>query len=380
MLYLLHIPKTGGQTLATRLASAFPPGRTSIMQADIHGAEELAALAASFDFFEGHPAGSVLAKRPAGLKVISAVRDPVEQVISHYRHILRAPALPLHKAAQALPPTAFMDRFSHVMFNFQSRCLIRAFHGASPQERIRGEELWLLRHLEAVAEQVDRLLPTERIDEFCLLWSLETGRALRGTEARINEGRSDEVDMEALRAWLRARPERFAVDSLLWQLAQRRYAEWRERLLGADRTSGEPAPATLAWSEGEAAIWLTRDWHPPARRADGVTEWWAGPGFAPEIRLRPAGRRLLRFEALTFLGVRWDRIRLLRRPDLAAMRIAGKPDPAAKVVRFEAELPADARGVELCLFSPEDTQVLPPVPLAFQVPRRGFATQNWGLA
>ena len=31
-MFYLHIPKTGGQTLARRLASAFPPGRAHLQE------------------------------------------------------------------------------------------------------------------------------------------------------------------------------------------------------------------------------------------------------------------------------------------------------------------------------------------------------------
>lgn len=95
MIFFLHIPKTGGQTLATRLASAFPPGRCSVMQADILDADALARLSADHDFFEGHLALGTLRDPPPGLRVMTVVREPVEQIISHYRHILRDARNPL---------------------------------------------------------------------------------------------------------------------------------------------------------------------------------------------------------------------------------------------------------------------------------------------
>ena len=81
MILFLHIPKTGGQTLATRVASAFPPGRCSVMQTDILDAGALAALSAGHDFFEGHLAPGALRDPPPGLRVMAAVREPVEQMI-----------------------------------------------------------------------------------------------------------------------------------------------------------------------------------------------------------------------------------------------------------------------------------------------------------
>ncbi len=34
-MFYLHVPKTGGQTLATRLASAFDPDKVHVMQAEL---------------------------------------------------------------------------------------------------------------------------------------------------------------------------------------------------------------------------------------------------------------------------------------------------------------------------------------------------------
>ena len=58
-----HIPKTGGQSLALRLASAFALGRSSYMAGDLsfpEGREKLRDLLTKKDFVEAHINGPVL--------------------------------------------------------------------------------------------------------------------------------------------------------------------------------------------------------------------------------------------------------------------------------------------------------------------------------
>ena len=163
-----------------------------------------------------------------------------------------------------------------------------------PADHARGLEFWMLRHLEESLSRLHWVVPCEKLDEFCLLWALESGRRLAQQELRVNASGPDDVDVAALRRWLRDRPERFAVDSLLWSAARRRYETWREALVGLDRETGEPAPGALAWGGPDgAAVWLLRNWHPPVARG-GWQEWSAGPGTFSTIKLRRRGRAALR--------------------------------------------------------------------------------------
>lgn len=377
--FLLHVPKTGGQTLAHRLALGFAPERCSLLRADLRTPAQLAELAAQHEFFEAHPAAGVLASSPPGLRVMAAVRDPVEQIISRYRHILREPRLHLHPPAMALSPTAFLERFAHFMFDFQARTLVAASRAPLPSDRIGGEVWWLLRHLEPAVAGLCWLLPSEAIDEFCTLWALAERRPVGPPELRVNAGPADHVDAAALRGWLRARAERFAVDAVLWEQARLRHAEWRGAVLAATIATGDPPPGTLAWTDDDAAIWLTRDWHRPARRADGIFEWWSGPGFFPRVRLRRGGRARLHFEGAAFLGVRWDKLRLFRAADLRELPLQRSFEEGTHIARYTASIGELGPEEELVLYGLEDITVLPAVPLALETPRRGWATQHWRL-
>jgi hypothetical protein len=361
MIYFLHIPKTAGQSLATRVASAFPPGRSKILVPVVATRDELRDLAARHEMVGAHTAMGVLADRPPGMELMAAVRNPVEQIVSHYRHIRRDPLNPLHAESVALPPRAFIERFAGYLFNFQARTLVTTFRVPTPQEQIAGEEAWLLRQLADVASGIRWLLPTERADEFCVLWSLEAGRPLGQPDATLNQVADDNVDAPALRAWLLQRPERFAVDSLLWTMAQRRYADWRDVRLSRDPATGDAAAGMRAWE------------------ADGGIDWWAGPGLFPRVRVRRGPHRALRFDAVVFLGVHWSRVLLLREADMEGIPLRGELDRGLNTVRFEADLERLEADETLVLHTQEDVSVVPPVPLALTVPRRGFAARNWRL-
>lgn len=59
-MFYLHIPKTGGQTLARRLASAFPPGRAHLQEGQFTYPADCAALGeclSAHDFVEAHLTG-----------------------------------------------------------------------------------------------------------------------------------------------------------------------------------------------------------------------------------------------------------------------------------------------------------------------------------
>lgn len=380
MIFLLHIPKTGGQTVSARIASAFPPDRCNIMVPRIEGAADLAEQMARYDFLAGHPAGRVLEQPPRGLEVMALVRDPVEHIVSQYRHIRRDSHNRLHAAAAALPPRAFIERFAAHMFNFQARAFVRASYSPTAADWIAGNEMWVLRNLENAAAQIRWLVPTEQSDEFCALWALESGRPLGQPRIRLNAVGADGVDAPALRDWLRGKPERFALDSILWMIARRHYTEWRDELLTRDRTTGAAADGARAWSSDEAAVWLVRDWHRPEPVEDGTMVWWAGPEMSSRIRIRRSGRHLLRFQGFVFLGVHWNKIRLFRGIDMMELGLRCTLDPETHRVAFEAEIGHLGEDETLVLHASEDATAVPPVALALDMPRRGFATRDWCLA
>lgn len=78
-MFYLHIPKTGGQTLARRLASAFPPGRAHLQEGQFTYPADCTALdqcLATHDFVEAHVTGQLLERRKVA-DLLVTVREPV---------------------------------------------------------------------------------------------------------------------------------------------------------------------------------------------------------------------------------------------------------------------------------------------------------------
>lgn len=108
--------------------------------------------------------------------------------------------------------------------------------------------------------------------------------------------------------------------------------------------------------------------------------WWAGPGISSRIRVLRGGRRLLRFQGFVFLGVHWNKIRLFRGDNMTELALRCTLDPETHRVAFEAEIGHFGEDETFVLHASEDATAVPPVALALDMPRRGFATRDWCFA
>ena len=121
-MFYLHIPKTGGQTLATRLASAYRPDKCCFLARDLNyprDIEELDKLSATKDFIEAHVGGEMLRNRN-NLDILVTVREPISQLISNYRHIRREPTSLWYRPATELSAELFFDNFGDFFANHQN--------------------------------------------------------------------------------------------------------------------------------------------------------------------------------------------------------------------------------------------------------------------
>jgi hypothetical protein len=386
MIFLLHIPKTGGQTLATRLAAAYPPGRAYIMRDNIEDGQTLIDRCRSYDFVEAHVGHASLSTKPDDIDVISVVRDPVEQILSHYRHIRRGPDMALHRIANAMAPTDFLLRFASFFCDFQARALVRAHVLAKPEALWRGEQRWLMRHIYALSDRIRWIAPTERMDEFCLLWTIETGLPVPQTGASVNVAPQDGIELDRLRQWLRDRAELFAADLALWNHAKARYRDYARGLIAERTAAGATANnATCAWLDEGSGIWLTEGWHPRSERDDGVAEWWsgAGPTAFSEIRVvRRRDERTLGFEIPALTGVHPSAIRFFAATPNGLSRIAHTAETADEqtgLLRVAVPLRGLEADARLVLFAPENNVYLKGMHHAVGRERRTVATQNWRL-
>jgi len=302
-LFYLHIPKTGGQTLATRIASAFPIGRSSIMGPDLtypDGIESLKLLFDAHDFVERHVNGPVL-RDLKYVDVLMTVRDPVKQITSNYLHILREPASPLHRPAKLLTPQAFFSQFGDLLANRQARYFISAFRNLYPDiERL---VTWTTVMLDCLS-RVRWYVPTEAIDEFCMLWQLEMNRKMLLPDVKVNIAELSSTQRGELDAMVAGMPELYSIDLLLWQIARQRYDSYKRQVLATCINNPYPDNWGHAWSDGDYGIWLGRGWHRPETTNDGQYAWWTGPDRLSEIYInRNKSHRYLLFSIRVYCGV-----------------------------------------------------------------------------
>ncbi|GGG47295.1 hypothetical protein GCM10010964_38330 [Caldovatus sediminis] len=380
MYFYLHIPKTGGQTVAERIGSAFPPERAYFLRGPIASEEALAALKGRYDFVEAHVRGGALRNAGDEVRVICTVREPIGQVISHYRHIRREPRMSLHRAANQLSPAAFFEHYGDILLNFQARCLAVAFFGTGLGPRVASETRWVLDKMGEALDRITWLVPTESIDEFCMLWSVEQGIHLP-FEASRNRAASGDVDLQRLRDVVAGSMERLGLDFTLWSLAREAYAQWRRDVLDAPHLGlRRLANAMCPYKAGESEIRLTRGWYPRVERGDGVSEWWAGPMPASEILVtNAAGERYLEFEVAVVLGIAADQFRFFAGPERRPLRHShGEPD-ASGVVLHRVVLPPGPGPHQIQVIVPRVRSPMEIIEGATDPTRRSFASQRWRL-
>jgi hypothetical protein len=304
-MFYLHIPKTGGQTLARRLASAFPPGGAHLQEGQFTfpaDSEAFSTCLTAHDFVEAHVTGELLAKRNIA-DLLVTVREPVAQIISNFRHIRREPERRLSRAARELDPGTFFDHFGDFFADFQTRYLLSAFLPLALEEQRRGFWACAAQHLPRVLDRVRWLVPTERIDGFVPLWEAETGRRAAERDYATNHAPADDVDLPALEAAIRARPGLFAFDNVLYHYARDRFAAWSAGVRQQRAPWDYPANASRVFHAGEDGVWLRHGWYPSEPTAHGPGHW-AGPSRRSDVAVRrSAGQSELAFDVLVINGI-----------------------------------------------------------------------------
>jgi hypothetical protein len=381
MIYYLHIPKTGGQTLATRIAAAFPRERSWILQGDIRGPGHLRDLLREHDFVEGHAGVGALRGLDPAVDVMCTVRDPVAQARSLFAHIIREPRLRLHPPARALGLRGFMRHYGDHLFNMQSTSLTQVFESRDLGYYREGRDLWTLERLGAAVRRVRWLVPTEQIDDFCRWWPIETGRPAVPDDQRVNVAPPADEDDE-IAAFARENPHRLGLDFTLWSLAQDRYAAWRADVARRAAPRPDERHPSCVFSDGQGhGIWLERGWHARVMRGDGVAEWWAGPTPVSDLLVRRAPDQVrLRFEVPALIGFRHEGISLY--PVGGTTRLPARIAPVGDgpVMALTFDLPAGlGQEFGLQVQVPRAGSLLEATPPSGDGRRQSFATQNWWL-
>lgn len=306
-LFYLHIPKTGGQTLATRLAAAFPRGRSRIFEPDLvfpSGLDELKRHFDSFDFIESHVTGSVLMDN-FGFRVLTSVRDPVEQIISSYLHIRREPRHILHRPAVNLNPQRFFDTYSDFFTNQQSRYLISAFFDCGSNA---ARLDFLTENLFSALEKIDWIVPTENMEEFLFAWAIENKLMIPGAKVNVNVAPEKALGMQ-IRDYLRDQSNLYCVDLVFWNAAKDRFNNYKRKIV-EDQAGGQCADNdSRAYWDGECGIWLCDGWHTSQPNSEFNNEWWSGPESRSTVRYKVSYKyKFLKFKIIVVNGIKFDQI------------------------------------------------------------------------
>lgn len=298
-MFYLHVTKTGGQTLATRLASAFDPDKVHMFQGDLEfprDCEKLRTLLREKEFIESHVLGAMLGElidRP----ILCTIREPVAHMVSHWLHYRRDPTIsPWHRASVSLSPAEFFDVAGDDLVNYQTNYMLSAFfHMRALADKV-GYCRAINQHLQSGVDRIRWLVPTESIDEFVDLWSAETKRHVPNRTARINVAPPEHAeDRERGIIAVRARPHLYAFDQLLYQMARTRFTEYRREVAELVAPWSYPQDSRRACRMEQGGIWLTDNWYDP-EIANGKRAWWCGPKRVSEVRIwRAHGERFLKF-------------------------------------------------------------------------------------
>lgn len=382
-MFYLHIPKTGGQTLARRLASAFPPGRAHLQQGQFTFPDDSAALGTVLkrhDFVEAHVTGELLAgRRIADLLV--TVRDPVAQIISNYRHIRREPHRRLSRAARELDPGTFFDHFGDFFADFQTRYLLSAFIPLGLEEQRRGIWHTASRHLPAILDKVRWLVPTARIDAFVPLWEAESGRRVAEPAYATNHAPPDDVDLPALEAAIRSRIGLFALDNVLYQYAQSRFAAWSAAVAEQRAPWDYPANASQVFRRGTSGVWLREGWYPAEPTAIGPGHW-AGPSRRSDLAIRRTkALNRLSFDVLVINGITFADIAAHDAATFAPLPVR-REEVARDRWRYHVDLSALPEDCGVALMVPDCLAAINVFPAGEHagLERRSFLAAGWSLA
>ncbi len=324
-MFYLHIPKTGGQTLATRLASAFDPDKVHMFQRDLEfpqDRERLKTLLREKEFIESHVAGAMLSE-PIDRPILCTIREPVGQMVSNWLHIRRNPDNRWHRAAVSLRPEEFFDLAGDDIMNHQANGLLSTFVNIRALTGSIGYYRAFNQHLQCSVDRIRWLVPTESIDEFLDLWTAETKRSVPNRWAMVNVAPPESSgDRERGIAAVHAMPHLYAYDQVLYQMAKMRFGEYRREVAELIAPWSYPSDSRRACRTERGGVWLTRNWYDPELH-DGKRAWWCGPERVSEIRIwRANGERYLNFFVKGVNGIDYREI-------TARIQKTGAPLPVA---------------------------------------------------
>jgi len=312
----LHIPKTGGQTLARRFAASLPLDASWFMQGDItdqNYSTILDEIAAKRVFASAHVTGEVLVNENR-FDLLCAVRDPVSHIISSINHILREPEHILHALAKNVSFERLLESCPEWFFNTQARYLAVALigkGGLAPGDGM--NERWLSSVAYQACDRIKWLFTSDKLDNFCGVLALETGLPISTDDFRVNVSLQPSGELEGLKEWLLNRPHLYAVDSLLFNEAARRFSQ-SCKIIYAKLRSTTPFSAAaeerrVVYNGPGGIIRLNKGWYSGLYSGVFGVEYRAGPGLKSTIDVvRKPGWNSVAFKVAYFAGIGPDEL------------------------------------------------------------------------
>jgi hypothetical protein len=376
-IFYFHIPKTGGQTLAARLASAFPIGRSDIIGPGLsntaEGKIQLTSMLEKCDFVERHVTGALLEDIQA-VDLLCTIREPISHRISVYKHVLREKDNILHRAATTMSAHDFFLNFGEFLTN-QTRDFVSTLK--ETEVNIDPHRQNTQRLYECI-DKIRWLVPTESIDEFVTLWSLEMGRHVPSPNQTRNVApRGDQQDF--LFGIVQSMPWLYASDLLLWQIAKEKFDRYRQHVLDKVQPFNCQVDSSTAYLNEGYGIWLRDGWHAPQLDTAVGTAWWAGPSKWSRVHIfRSARHQFLTFSIAVVCGVPHDQIRAVSKngvsllPQRCVLTSEG-------IGKFVVDISSLGESDELLLYVPHVCAPIMMSPDSDDTERKSFATCDWSL-
>ena len=191
------------------------------------------------------------------------------------------------------------------------------------------------------------------------------------------------MDLPALEAAIRARPALFALDNVLYQYAQSRFAAWAAEVQQQTVPWDYPANAARVFHAGSegGGVWLRRGWYPSEATCHGAGNW-AGPTRRSDICVRRgAGQDCLVFDVTVINGITHDGITAHDARSFAPLPLRHE-EIAHDLWRYRIDISALPEACEIALMVPDCYAAINVFPEgeSGDLERRSFLATGWQLA
>jgi len=374
-----HIPKTGGQSFARRVAQALPGNAAWHERGDLNNENAPAILEEclrdQIKFVSAHCAGPLFSDEHR-FDYLTFIRNPLDHIISHVSHIAREPANILHTLVNNVSPIDAVKAAPEWFFDFQARYAVAAFTRRRGKDVLKRERHWLTQQLLDTCTRFKWMAPVDKMDAFCPLFFAETGLTQPDALARRNAAPDQTERWSDLRDWLQQNPHLFAVDALLYEEAIRRFEAWTKQFWARTRRasavfSADDESARIASDTSLGRIKLGDGWSLRESSAEKGRVFQTGPKQDAYLELSDVHGTVLEFELIFTAGLSAGEIECFDARSGLALEVSvlSKYERTFARVRLPSAgncqlLLRAPRALPLCIFSGDWSESLESVPYA----------------